>query len=104
MGLTFFTLQFLHAACARSFVKSTLSFSLVWTVDGRFFLTGIDMNLDGGENPSILIRGCDVVDMCDGPVFPAPQDIEADLMKGYRSKELCAQYGYAPYGIYTKDE
>jgi len=25
-------------------------------VDGRFFLTGIDMNLDGGENPSILIR------------------------------------------------
>jgi hypothetical protein len=54
--LTFLTLQFLHAACARSFDKSTLSFSAVCTVDGRFFLIGIDMNLDGGgENPSILI-------------------------------------------------
>jgi len=57
MGLTFLTRQFLHAACARSFDKSTLSFSLVWTVVGRFFLIGIDMNLDGGgEKPSILIR------------------------------------------------
>lgn len=57
ISLTFLTRQFLHAACARSLDKSTLSFSLVWTVDGRFFLIGIDMNLDGGgEKPSILIR------------------------------------------------
>lgn len=57
MEFTFLTRQFLHAACARSFDKSTLSFSLVWIVDGRFFLIGIDMNLDGGgEKPSILIR------------------------------------------------
>jgi hypothetical protein len=57
MELTFLTRQFLHAACARSLDKSTLSFSLVWTVDGRFFFIGIDMNLDGGgEKPSILIR------------------------------------------------
>lgn len=52
-------------------------------MDGRFFLTGIDMNLDGGENPSILIREFDDVDICDGPVGPAPQDTEADLVKGY---------------------